>query len=639
MVKLQRNTEGEFYLPKTISRTAAKFLFVALIGIGTLPLARTAGAADAIQYKPLPVGTKLTYGPKKETVVVKTNDGLAMTSKASWSDPITRFGNLVQVSGNPFSPLYLDLEIEMDAENREKVKKFWPLKVGTKATYKVMENWATRYWQDWTLVSKVEAIEALKWNGKFYRTVKIVTHGESTENCACSVWSVNGRKFVEKVWIHPGSGVLLKFEREWSGKEVEYGFDSGHIEKRDLINAEFPAGSKVVLAPEDKDKINRDLYLSSLKQQDDKKQAIAKANREREAAKEKKRAVIKAQKQAADHANRLAKIKRLKAEAHRLAELERQRKEDEQITIAIAGDDQRRRQFSVLKKLYSKGLLGKEDFKLQKEALLALFKGSKSANAGKTAPNSTLASVIKSNLAPYSDVNFGKYHALVIGSNDYDYLPKLKTAKADAEEIATILRRFYGFKVKLLTNATRDNILDALDVYRETLTTSDNLLLYYAGHGWLDKEASRGYWLPVDAKSNRRRDWLSTVDITDTLKALNAKHVLVMADSCYSGTLVRGIRVQEHMPDYVRKVAQKRARLVMTSGGLEPVVDSAGGDHSPFASVFLRLLKSNKGVMDGTKMFNKMRRPVMLSADQTPEYSDVRKAGHEGGDFLFVRRR
>jgi hypothetical protein len=27
----------------------------------------------------------------------------------------------------------------------------------------------------------------------------------------------------------------------------------------------------------------------------------------------------------------------------------------------------------------------------------------------------------------------------------------------------------------------------------------------------------------------------------------------------------------------------------------------------------------------------------MLNSDQTPEYSDIRKAGHDGGDFLFVR--
>ncbi len=61
--------------------------------------------------------------------------------------------------------------------------------------------------------------------------------------------------------------------------------------------------------------------------------------------------------------------------------------------------------------------------------------------------------------------------------------------------------------------------------------------------------------------------------------------------------------------------------------------------HSPFARVFIAALKKNDAVMDGTTLFNEVRRPVMVSAQQTPEYSDVRNAGHDGGDFLFVRRR
>jgi hypothetical protein len=36
--------------------------------------------------------------------------------------------------------------------------------------------------------------------------------------------------------------------------------------------------------------------------------------------------------------------------------------------------------------------------------------------------------------------------------------------------------------------------------------------------------------------------------------------------------------------------------------------------------------------------FEQVRQNVVLNADQTPEYSDIRRAGHEGGDFLFVRR-
>ncbi len=43
--------------------------------------------------------------------------------------------------------------------------------------------------------------------------------------------------------------------------------------------------------------------------------------------------------------------------------------------------------------------------------------------------------------------------------------------------------------------------------------------------------------------------------------------------------------------------------------------------------------------MNGTQWFSKMRRPVMVAAPQTPQYADVRNAGHDGGDFLFVRKK
>ncbi|MCH7937608.1 MAG: caspase family protein, partial [Proteobacteria bacterium] len=79
--------------------------------------------------------------------------------------------------------------------------------------------------------------------------------------------------------------------------------------------------------------------------------------------------------------------------------------------------------------------------------------------------------------------------------------------------------------------------------------------------------------------------------------------------------------------------------VAITSGGLEPVADKGGGNHSPFAKAFLDALNDNRSIMDGTQLFSKMRRPVMLATQQTPQYSDVRNAGHDGGDFLFVRRK
>jgi hypothetical protein len=90
-------------------------------------------------------------------------------------------------------------------------------------------------------------------------------------------------------------------------------------------------------------------------------------------------------------------------------------------------------------------------------------------------------------------------------------------------------------------------------------------------------------------------------------------------------------------------MAQQRSRMVMTSGGVEPVLDSAGGGHSAFAQAFLATLRANVGVLQGQELFGHLRLRVASVADrvqmrQVPEYAPIRYAGHESGDFVFVRR-
>ena len=244
---------------------------------------------------------------------------------------------------------------------------------------------------------------------------------------------------------------------------------------------------------------------------------------------------------------------------------------------------------------------------------------------------------IKARPRHYPDIDFGSYSALIIGNNNYQYLPPLITALNDAKKVAKTLKDKYGFEVKLLLDAKRSDILLALNNLRLNLSNHDNLLIYYAGHGWLDKEADEGYWLPVNAQKNNMLAWISNSSITSSLRALKAKHVLIVADSCYSGKLARGIHIVKRTPGYLSRLSRKRARSVISSGGLEPVIDSGGRDeHSVFASAFLDTLRENNDIMDGGQLFNILRRPVMLNSDQTPEYSDLRKAGHDGGEFLFV---
>lgn len=181
-------------------------------------------------------------------------------------------------------------------------------------------------------------------------------------------------------------------------------------------------------------------------------------------------------------------------------------------------------------------------------------------------------------------------------------------------------------------------MIDAFDKLREELGQNDNFLVYYAGHGWFDEAEGRGYWQPVNARLNRRSNWMSNARLTDSIKALQAKHVMVVADSCYSGVLTRSIKVAERTIDYIERMASRRTRVVLTSGGLEPVMDSGGCEHSVFAEQFLKVLEINTGVLDRTQFFEKVRRPVVLAAPQTPQYSDIRFSGHDGGDFLFVRK-
>lgn len=236
-------------------------------------------------------------------------------------------------------------------------------------------------------------------------------------------------------------------------------------------------------------------------------------------------------------------------------------------------------------------------------------------------------------------LNFGTYHALVIGIDKYRAVTPLKTAVHDAKTVADLLQKEYGFKVTLLVDPTRNQMLDSFDDLRRRLTDADNLLIYYAGHGHLDVDSDRGFWLPVDADANRRANWLSNSDIADMVRGTRAKHVLLVADSCYAGTLTRSLSVQMTVLDDFSRLAQKRARTALVSGGLEPVEDAGGGSHSVFAKAFLDALRANTGIVDMSQIFSSMRRQVVLSAQQTPQYSDIRQVGHEGGDFIFVRRK
>lgn len=245
-------------------------------------------------------------------------------------------------------------------------------------------------------------------------------------------------------------------------------------------------------------------------------------------------------------------------------------------------------------------------------------------------------------------VDFGNYYALVIGNKDYQKLPQLMTPETDANAVAELLKEKYGFKTRVLLNATRYQILSALNEMRAQLTDKDNFLLFYAGHGELDSVNQRGNWLPVDAEADSTANWISNIAVTDILNAMAVRKILVIADSCYSGSLTRSTLARldagkspEAWRTWLKLMLDKRSRMVLSSGGVAPVLDGGGGRHSIFAKALIDTLQDNSQVLDGRTLHQKVAQSVSFAAadvafEQVPLYSAIKYAGHEAGDFFFV---
>ncbi len=244
----------------------------------------------------------------------------------------------------------------------------------------------------------------------------------------------------------------------------------------------------------------------------------------------------------------------------------------------------------------------------------------------------------------------GRRWALVIANQRYERWPGLDTPAADGQAVADTLRERFGFQVALLRDATRQGILAALARLRQQAAPDDQVIVYYAGHGQMDPVTARGYWIPVDADARDLSAWVSVIDVTDQLSAMQARHVLVVADSCYSGTLAGSLVARidaalsaEQRQSHLGLLSQRRARVAFTSGGLEPVLDGGGGVHSLFAQSLLDVLGQVQAPITAQELSSAVSARFIsagkaLHVLQRPAYAPIAFAGHEAGDFVLAPR-
>ena len=109
--------------------------------------------------------------------------------------------------------------------------------------------------------------------------------------------------------------------------------------------------------------------------------------------------------------------------------------------------------------------------------------------------------------------------------------------------------------------------------------------------------------------------------------------------STLTGTPVGSEKVQASQSTDARDLLSRKAAVVWSSGGNEPVADEGRDGHSIFAWHFMRALEDVDTWQVGGNVFERVRAAVNKEFPQTPQYGASRPAGHEGNtDFLYERR-
>lgn len=233
-----------------------------------------------------------------------------------------------------------------------------------------------------------------------------------------------------------------------------------------------------------------------------------------------------------------------------------------------------------------------------------------------------------------------KYYALIIGVSNYEdeSIIDLDHPVDDAYTLKNVLIRNYTFEeenIVFLRNPDRTGIIEAFDKISGEVTSKDQLLIFYAGHGIWDNRLEQGFWLPSNAKKNSKAQWISNGTIRDYIRAIDSKHTLLVADACFSGGILkeRNAFIESKAMIELYKMPSRKA---MTSGTMTTVPDK-----SVFIEYLTKNLEENQSpVITAGQLFSKFKIAVINNSPngQVPQYGVIYQADDEGGDFIFLKR-
>jgi tetratricopeptide (TPR) repeat protein len=249
----------------------------------------------------------------------------------------------------------------------------------------------------------------------------------------------------------------------------------------------------------------------------------------------------------------------------------------------------------------------------------------------------------------------GRRVALVIGNAAYKNVPALLNPEHDAEAIASSLRATGFAKVTVVSDASREQIVDALRTFATEAEQADWAVVYYSGHGL--EVNGINYLVPVDAKISSDRDvQFAAVPLDQVMASVDGakKLKLVLLDACRNNPFVPQMRHTAPADAAVaststtgpaaptRSIGLGLAEIKVSGATLvvyaakhgQTALDGEGSD-SPFAiAVVQRIATPNVEI---NKLFRLVRDDVMeATAGRQEPYTYGSLPGRE--DFFFVQK-
>ncbi len=233
-------------------------------------------------------------------------------------------------------------------------------------------------------------------------------------------------------------------------------------------------------------------------------------------------------------------------------------------------------------------------------------------------------------------------HAIVIWAgkyNPHDW-DVLSNVEQEANNVARELKR-QGFSVAIVENPTGQILVQELQRFftKYGYIKDSRLVIFFAGHGY-SREGTKGYFVPVDAPNPKISEQgflkvsLSMEQVVSWAKQIEAKHVLFVFDSCFSGSIFKQ-RSSLKIPLYIEYSMNKPVRQFLTAGDESQKVPQK----SIFTPYFVRGLEgeadTNKdGYITGVELGIFLKEKATTETE-SPQFGTIRDPELDQGDIIF----